>query len=360
MKLPFRKTLDNMVTYDSGEPMENIKRKYRLSRVDKLSTNENPLNCSEKVIESVRNAASNLSRYPDGNSMELRRALAGFYGVKETEIIITNGLDEMITMLSMAFLNPGDETIISDITFSSYTIAAQIADAKIKTVPVKDFKLDLEGIAEAVTDDTKLVWLCNPNNPTGTIFTEAELMHFMSKIPENVVVVYDEAYAEFVTAPDYPRDSFKLYQRYPNMVILRTFSKVYGLAGLRVGYSFANEKLLYNINKIRNVFNVNKLAQVAATAALADQDFVKETISVNNGGKKYLYESFEEMNIAYVPTETNYIFLNVERDCNGVFESMREKGVLIRPIKGTFIRVTIGTMEQNERFIRALKDVLDK
>ncbi len=360
MKLPLRKTLENIKIYEAGIPMEDIKRKYGLARVDKLSTNENPLNCSPKVIESVIKAASNLSLYPDGNSTELRKAIAKFYGVDKDEIIVTNGLDEMITILTMAFLDAGDETIIPDNTFSSYTIAAQIADANIKTVPIKNFKLDLDGIAKAIGDNTKLIWLCNPNNPTGTIFTEAEFFHFMSRVPKDTVVLYDEAYAEFVTDSDYPKDSFKLYKKYPNMVIMRTFSKVYGLAGLRVGYSFANKALLQSINKVRNVFNVNKLAQIAATVALDDQDFVKEVIAVNNEGKEYLYKSFDAMGITYIPSETNYILLDTGKDCGEVFESMQRQGVIIRPIRGTFIRVTIGTMDQNERFIGALKKVLAK
>lgn len=360
MKLPFREALNSMTAYASGKTIEDIQREYGLTRVDKLAANENPLNCSEKVIETVRKAAANLSIYPDSNSTELKKAIAAFYGVKETEIMPTSGSDEMINMLAGTFLNPGDETIMADFTFASYITASKMADAKIITVPVRNFALNLEGMAEAITDKTRLIWLCNPNNPTGTMFTEAELYEFMSKIPNTVVVVYDEAYAEFVTDPHYPRDSFKLYRQFPNMIVMRTFSKVYGLAGLRVGYSFAHEEVLHNINKIRSVFNVNKLAQAAAVTALTDQAFVKKVIDLNNEGKSYLYKQFEEMGIMYVPTEANYIFLDVEKDCNEVFKGMERRGIIIRPVKETFIRVTIGTMEQNKVFIKGLKEVLSE
>jgi histidinol-phosphate aminotransferase len=360
MKLPFRKTLDNITAYKPGKPIEDVQREYGLTHVDKLASNENPLNCSPLVIEAVREAAANLSIYPDGNATELKKAIAGFYGVKETEVMPTNGSDEMVSMLAETFLNPGDETIMADITFTSYIIAARMVDAKVVIVPLKNFKLDLDGMAKAITEKTKLIWLCNPNNPTGTMFTEAELTDFMAKVPENVVVVYDEAYVEFVTSPDYPKDSYKLYQKYPNMIVMRTFSKAYGLAGLRVGYSFAKEEILQNINKIRKAFNVNRLGQVAAVTALKDQEFVEKVFTVNKEGKEYLYKRFDEMGIKYVPTEANYVFTDVGRDCNEVFVELQKRGVIIRPIKDSFIRVTIGTMQQNERFIEQLKEVLGK
>jgi histidinol-phosphate aminotransferase len=360
MKLPFRRTLEGITAYKPGKPIEDVQREYGLKRVDKLASNENPLNCSPLAIEAVREAAANLSIYPDGNATGLKKAIAGFYGVKETEIMPTSGSDEMLSMLAETFLNPGDETIMADITFTSYIIAAKMVDAKVVIVPLKNFKHDLDGMAEAITDKTKLIWLCNPNNPTGTMFTEDELTAFMSKVPENIVVVYDEAYVEYVTSPQYPKDSYKLYQKYPNMIVMRTFSKIYGLAGLRVGYSFADQEIIQNVNKIRKAFNVNRIAQVAAIAALKDQEFVKKTFAVNKEGKEYYYKCFEEMGIEYVPTQANYIFLNVKRDCNEVFVELQKLGTIIRPVKGEFIRISIGTMEQNERCIANLKKVLNK
>ncbi len=360
MRLPFRKTLDNITAYKPGKPIEDVQREYGLEHVDKLASNENPLNCSPLAIEAVREAAANLSLYPDGNATQLKKAIANFYGVKETEVMPTCGSDEMVSLLAETFLDPGDETIMADLTFTSYIIAARMVDAKVVIVPLKNFKLDLDGMAEAITDKTKVIWLCNPNNPTGTMFTEAELTAFMKKVPGNVVVVYDEAYVEFVTNPDYPRDSYKLYQKYPNMIVMRTFSKVYGLAGLRVGYTLANEEILNNVNKIRKAFNVNRLAQVAAIAALKDQEFVEKVHKVNKEGKEYLYKSFEEMGIKYVPTEANYIFVDVGRDCNEVFVELQKRGVIIRPIKETFVRITIGTMQQNQRLVSQLKEVLGK
>jgi len=360
MQLPFRKTLEGITAYKPGKPIEDVQREYGLERVDKLASNENPLNCSPIATEAVIQAASNLSLYPDGNATQLKKAIANFYGVRETEVMPTNGSDEMVNMLAETFINPGDETIMADITFSSYIIAAKMVDAKVVIVPLKDFKHDLDKMAAAVTDRTKLIWLCNPNNPTGTMFTGDELDDFMSKVPDNIVVAYDEAYVEYVTSPHYPKDSYKLYRKYPNMVVMRTFSKIYGLAGLRVGYSFANQEILQNINKIRKAFNVNRIGQTAAIAALRDQEFVEKVHNVNKEGKEYYYRCFEDMGLEYVPTQANYIFVNVEKDCNEVFVELQKLGTIIRPIKGNYARISIGTMEQNERCIANLKKVLGK
>lgn len=360
MKVPLRKELESISPYKPGKPIEDVKREYGLEHVDKLASNENPLNCSPMVIQAVREAAANLSIYPDGNATDLKKALADFYGVKETEILPTSGSNEMITLLGETFLNPGDESIMADITFPSYMIVTKMMGATPVVVPLKNFTMDLEAMADAITDRTKIIWLCNPNNPTGTIFGQEELTAFMEKVPDNVLIVYDEAYNEYVTDPTYPKDGYKLYQKYPNMVVMRTFSKVYGLAALRVGYSLANEEILKNVNKIRRPFNVNRLAQIAAITALKDQEFVKKSFQVNKEGKEYLYKAFEEMGLVYAKSEANHIFVDVGRDCNEVFVELQKRGMIIRPITKTYIRITIGTMEQNERLVSLLKDVLGK
>jgi histidinol-phosphate aminotransferase len=272
----------------------------------------------------------------------------------------TSGSDEMVSLIAETFLNPGDEAIQADITFTSYIIAVKMMGATPVLVPLKNFRLDLNAMADAINEKTKVIWLCNPNNPTGTMFSEEELHAFMARVPDNVVVVYDEAYNEFVTDPSYPKESYKLYQKYPNMIVMRTFSKIYGLAALRVGYSFAQEEILQNINKIRKAFNVNRLAQVAAIAALKDQDFVKKTYELNKKGKEFFYKAFDEMGLTYAPTEANHIYVDVQKDCNEVFVELQKRGMIIRPITKTFIRITIGTMEQNERVVALLKEVLGK
>jgi histidinol-phosphate aminotransferase len=360
MKLPFRKELEGITAYKPGKPIEDVQREYGLKHVDKLASNENPLNCSPLAIEAVRKEAANLAIYPDGNATDLKKAIAEFYRVKETEIMPTSGSDEMVSLIAETFLNPGDEAIQADITFTSYIIAVKMMGATPVLVPLKNFRLDLNAMADAINEKTKVIWLCNPNNPTGTMFSEEELHAFMARVPDNVVVVYDEAYNEFVTDPSYPKESYKLYQKYPNMIVMRTFSKIYGLAALRVGYSFAQEEILQNINKIRKAFNVNRLAQVAAIAALKDQDFVKKTYELNKKGKEFFYKAFDEMGLTYAPTEANHIYVDVQKDCNEVFVELQKRGMIIRPITKTFIRITIGTMEQNERVVALLKEVLGK
>jgi len=360
MKVPVRKELEDMIPYKPGKPIEDVKREYGLEHVDKLASNENPLNCSPAVIQAVKEAAANLSVYPDGNATELKEAIAKFYGVKETEVMPTSGSNEMIWLLCKTFLNPGDESIMADITFVSYKIAVKTMGAVPIIVPLKNFRNNLDAMAEAITDKTRIIWLCNPNNPTATMTTEDELHSFMKKVPQDVLVAYDEAYVEYVTDPAFPKDGYKLYQKYPNMVVMRTFSKAYGLAGLRIGYTLANEELLNNINKIRRPFNVNRLAQVAAIAALKDQDFVKQSYEVNKEGKEYLYKALDEMGLTYVKSETNHIFIDVEKDCNEVFVELQKRGMIIRPVTKTYIRPCIGTMEQNKRLVALLKEVLGK
>ncbi len=360
MKVPVRKQIEGLTPYKPGKPIEDVQREYGLEQVDKLASNENPLNCSPVVIKAVKEAAANLSIYPDGNATELKEAIAEFYGVKVSEIMPTSGSNEMVWLLAKTFLNPGDEAIMADYTFVSYKIATITMGAVPVIVPVKDFSLDLDAMADAITEKTRIIWLCNPNNPTGTLFSEEELHSFMKKVPEDVLVAYDEAYIEYVTDPSFSKDGYKLYQRYPNMVVMRTFSKIYGLAALRVGYTLANEEVLDNINKIRRPFNVNRLAQVAAIAALKDQDFVKRSYEVNMEGKEYLYRAFDEMGLTYAKSETNHIFVDVEKDCNEIFVELQKRGTIIRPFPRTYIRVTIGTMEQNKKFVALLKEVLDK
>lgn len=360
MKLPFRKELEVIKPYVPGKPIEDVQKEYGLKQVDKLASNENPINCSPKAIEAIKNEMENLAIYPDGNATELKKAIAEFYGVKTTEVMPTSGSDEMVSLIAETFLTAGDEAIQADITFTSYIIAVNMMGATPVVVPLKDFKLDLDGMADAITDKTKVIWLCNPNNPTGTMFNEQELYDFMKKVPDNIVVVYDEAYNEFVTDQSYPSESYKLYQKYPNMIVMRTFSKIYGLAALRVGYSFAREEILQEINKIRKAFNVNRLAQVAAIAALKDQAFVEKVYELNKEGKEFFYKAFAEMGLNYVPTEANHIYVDVQRDCNEVFIELQKRGMIIRPINKTFIRITIGTMEQNGRVISLLKEVLAK
>ncbi|MTI66519.1 MAG: histidinol-phosphate transaminase [Firmicutes bacterium] len=359
MSISFRKELDELSAYKPGKPIEDVKKEYGLDEVIKLASNENPLGTSPKVTEALKSEIDNLAIYPDGNATLLKETIADNLNIKPTQVLPSSGSDEMVDMISKTFLDKEDEVIMADITFPRYISTAKMMGAKPVVVPLKDWTYDLDGMKEALTDKTKLIWLCNPNNPTGTMFAEEKLLNFLKEIPKDVVVVYDEAYREYVTREDYPHDSMKLLKEYPNIIIMRTFSKMYGLAALRVGYTMASEEIIENINKIRGPFNVNRLAQVAAISALKDSDFVNKCYEVNKEGKEYLYKEFDNMNLEYAPSETNHIFVNVAEDAQEIFVKLQKRGMIIRPITGTWIRVSIGTMSQNKLFIKLLKEVLN-
>lgn len=345
--------------YVPGKPVGDVQREYGIDEVIKLASNENPLGCSKKVLETIRNTNS-LELYPDGNCTALKQELSNRLSLDCGEIILTNGSDEMVDMLAKTFINSGDEVIMSSLTFPRYFSVTKMMGAKPVVIPLKDWTYDLDGMLLALTDKTKFIWLCNPNNPTGTMFTEDALMHFLESIPKDVLVVYDEAYNEYVTRPDYPRHTERLLKDFPNLIIMRTFSKIYGLAALRIGYTLANKEIVKSIEKVRCPFNVNSIAQNAALAALCDQDFIKKSYESNVLGKNYLYNEFDKLGFDYAPSETNHIFVNVGMDADIVFEELQRRGVIIRPFMDSFIRVTIGTIKQNEIFIEKLKEVLKK
>lgn len=246
-------------------------------------------------------------------------------GINVNNILPSSGADEMIDLIAMTLISSKDEVIMADITFPRYISTTKIMGGTPIVVPLKDYTFDLNGMLNKITNKTKLIWICNPNNPTGTMVTEEELIDFFNKVPENIVIAYDEAYREFVTRDDYPKDSLKFVNKYPNVLVMRTFSKAYGLAGLRVGYVIGNEKIIESINKVRGPFNVNYLAQIAAIAALEDQNFIKEIYELNLEGKDYLYDQFKNMGLYFPPSETNHIYVNVEKDSQEVFIELQKK-----------------------------------
>ena len=358
MSVQYRPQIKDLVPYKPGKPIEDVKRKYELTEVIKLASNENPLGASPKAQKAIMSILNNLNLYPDGNCTDLRAVIAKKLSLSINQILPSSGSDEMIDQIAKTFLNNGDEVILADVTFPRYLTTTKMMGAVPVIVPLNNFTYDLVAMKKAITTKTRLIWLCNPNNPTGTMFTEKMLIDFLDFVPKNVVVVYDEAYNEYVTRDDFPKDSIKLLDTYPNILILRTFSKIYGLAALRVGYTLASEGILANINRIRGPFNVNTAAQVAAIAALSDDDFLKKSFDVNLEGKEYLYSAFKKLGIWYAPSETNHIFIDVKKDCQKVFESLQRKGMIIRPMYKTYIRVSIGTMEQNRLFITTLSEIL--
>lgn len=344
--------------YQPGKPIEEVKRELGLKEVIKLASNENPLGPSSKAVCAIQKALADANRYPDGDCFYLKRKLAWKLGVSVKNLIFGNGSDEILDLIAKTFLNPRqDEMLTSQTTFLEYKITGQIFGVKIKEIPLRNLRYDLAAIRKAITKRTKLICIANPNNPTGTYVNKKQFDGFLESIPEDVIVVYDEAYAEFVDRDDFPFGS--RYFKEKNFIVLKTFSKIYGLAGLRVGYGVASADFIEAMNRVRQPFNVNSIAQIAAAAALDDKEHLRRSQKVVWEGKRFLYEQFDAMAIDYVPSVANFILAKVRRN---VFEPLLKAGVIVRPmdiygLKG-YIRVTIGTKEENERFIKALKKII--
>ncbi len=349
--------------YVPGKPIEEVQRELGLTDVIKLASNENPLGPSPRALEALTAAASGVALYPEGSAPVLRRAVAKAVGMPEDTLVFGNGSDEVLHLLALTYLQPGDETVQGDPSFAMYEIYATQCDALPIKVPLRNFTHDLDAMAAAVTDRTRMVFIANPNNPTGTLVRREAVAKFLDRIPRDVLVVLDEAYDEYVDVPDKP-DLRALVLEGRNVVILHTFSKAYGLAGLRVGYGIMRPEIAALLNRVRSPFNVNLPAQAAAAAALEDTDHVARTVALNAEGRDYFYREFERMGLDYVPSEGNFVLVDVGRDARSVFEALQHKGVIVRSAHGMglprHIRVTTGTMPQNRRFIAALTEVLTK
>ncbi|MEE8638191.1 MAG: histidinol-phosphate transaminase [Candidatus Margulisiibacteriota bacterium] len=329
--------------------------------VAKLSSNENPFGPSPKALEAIAKETKNLQIYPDQKSILLREALAKKLKIDESCIIVGNGSDEIMQLAAATFLKPGEEVVLPNNTFSLYEFVTRIFDGKLVFVDLKNYSQDLEAAATAVTPKTKMLFLCNPHNPSGTMISAKELEVFLKKIPENILVIIDEAYIEFVESKEFP-DSLKYVRENKNVLILRTFSKFYGLAGLRAGYGVAKKELVSYMFRVKPPFNVNRLAQAGAKAALDDKEFQAKTYQNNQEGKKYLYAELDKLGLEYKKTESNFIFINLKKTADQLFMQMMKQGVIIRPLTSfglpEAIRVSIGTKEQAKRFAAALPKCL--
>lgn len=358
-----KKYLSQICPYKPGKPIEELQRELGLKDVVKLASNENPLGPSPMALAAIRNALHDINRYPDGGSFNLRQKLAQHLGVNESNLVIGNGSDEIILLALRAVLNRGDEVIVAKPTFLMYEITSKIEGARIVEVPMKDFHYDLKTMKDKVKNRTRLVFIANPDNPVGTYVRLKDVEEFMDGLPEDVLVFFDEAYYEFASREkDYP-DTLK-YLGNRNIIITRTFSKAYGLAGLRIGYAIADAKLITYLDRVRQPFNVNSLAQKAACAALCDSEFLEKTKKMVVSGKEYLYRKFDELGLKAIHSATNFILIDVKTDANALYKKMLSLGVIVRSMAewnmDTFIRVTVGTPKENERFIRALKKALNK
>ncbi|MGI9533615.1 MAG: histidinol-phosphate transaminase [Thermodesulfobacteriota bacterium] len=353
----------DLIPYVPGKPVEELEREYGIKDSIKIASNENPLGPSQLAIKAVKEALINVHRYPDGDSFYLKEKLASFLDVKSENLIIGNGSNEVIEIVARTYLSPDDEAIYGEHAFIVYPIVTQAIGARHVVSPMPDLIHDLKDIESRISGKTRIIFLANPNNPTGTIFNRVEFEWFLSVVPDDVLIIADEAYFEYVNDEDYP-NSLEYHNEYPNLITVRTFSKVYGLAGLRLGYAVASEKIISYVNRVREPFNVNSLAQVAAIAALDDHEHVTSTNEINQIGMKFLEQNFTDLDINFIKSYTNFILIDLKIDPMPVYNKLLKEGVIVRPVGGyglkTHLRITIGTEEENNRFITALKKVLDK
>jgi histidinol-phosphate aminotransferase len=355
-----RKNIQALSPYIAGKPIEETKRELGLETVIKMASNENPLGPSPKAVAAVKKAVYCVNRYPDSNSYYLKKKLAHVFKLDPGNFVLGNGSDELIDIVIKTFVNEDENIVTSEQTFLEYEIIAKVNNRRVKKVPLKDFKFDLAAMKKKISSKTKLVFIANPNNPTGTYVNRVELGKFLKGLPGSVIVVVDEAYDTFIDVNDYPRGTD--YIKKHNLIVLRTFSKAYGLSGLRIGCAISDKRLAMFMEKSRQPFNVNLLAQSAALAALDDKAFLKKTRETNLKGKRFLYSAFRKMGLRFVPSTANFILLDVGMDCLSVFRKLLKEGVIVRDMKqyglDNFVRVTIATPKENARFIKALKCVL--
>lgn len=360
----FRKEVLTLKRYVPGKPIEEVKKELGLEDIIKLASNENPLGPSKKAVEAIKKEADNINIYPDSAAMLLKEGLAQKYNLSTEEIVVGNGGEEIIKMIAQTFINSGDEAIMALPTFGLYATSISHMGGIPIHIPVKNYKHDFEAFIEKVNENTKLIFVCNPNNPLGNIMTEEEIEYLLKNIPENIVVVLDEAYYEYaIKNPEYP-DSLKILKKRPNTIILRTFSKVAGLAGVRTGYCLTSKEIVNEMTKVKGVFNANRLAQVAAVAALEDEEHIGKTVELNYESMGMMEKYFEDNNLEYIKSNSNFVFANVNMDSRIVFQKLLEQGVIIRPGYlwnwDNWIRISTGTVQQTETFIEKLDLVLQK
>lgn len=357
MPLNIHSHIASLVPYVPGKPIDELERELGIPRAIKLASNENPLGPSPKAMAVLTGAAATLHRYPDGGAYRLRAALADRYKLSSDHVILGNGSDEILGLLARAFLSPGDEAVMADQTFVIYKMEVTAAHGKPVIVPLKQWRHDLQAMADAITARTRLIFICNPNNPTGTMVTAADVHAFMQRVPDDAIVVFDEAYYEYVQDRDFP-DSLSWVLQQRNAIILRTFSKIYGLAGLRVGYGLTTPEIAGYLNRVRPPFNVNTMAQGAALAALHDDEHVARSRVLNESEMATVKAGLVALGFQPLPSQANFLFFDVGRDGRVVFDALLRRGIIVRHIEGRLLRVTIGLPEENRYFLDALKKVL--
>ncbi len=362
--LPINPTLKDLPTYQPGRPIEEVARELGMpaSQIIKLASNENPLGPSPVALQAMQHVLANINLYPDGNAFYLKHKLADKLSVQPENLILGNGSNEIIEFVGHAFMQPGVDVIVSQYCFAIYPLTAKLFGANVITVPAKNHGHDLPAMLKAITSQTRVVFVANPNNPTGTVVSKQELTDFASRVPANILLVIDEAYIEFL---DDPADFISEIRRgeRPNLLLMRTFSKIFGLAGLRLGYGIGSPELITGLEKIRQPFNINSIAQAGALAALDDREHMRRTRDNNAAGLKLYVDAFQKLGLEFVPSAGNFILVRVGEG-QRVFEAMQKLGVIVRPMGGyqlpEWIRISVGTPEENDRCIKALKTVLNQ
>ncbi len=347
--------------YQTGKPIDELKRELGLDDIIKLASNENPLGCSPLAVQAIQAEMNQIGRYPDGNGFNLKYAIQQKFGFDLNRMTLGNGSNDILELVARAFIAQGQAAIYSQHAFAVYPLAVQAVGGVGIEVPAKNFGHDLDAMAAAITANTKVVFIANPNNPTGTWFGRAEFEQFMAQVPDSVLVVLDEAYVEYVTDADFI-NGFDYVNQYPNLLVSRTFSKAYGLASLRVGYAIASPDVTNILNRVRQPFNVNSFALAAAVASLQDEAFVGQIRALNSAGMTQLEAGLSALGLAYIPSKANFIAFDTARPCVPVFNALLQQGVIVRPVANyglpTYLRVSIGLESENARFLVALQQVL--
>ncbi|MBZ2169951.1 histidinol-phosphate transaminase [Marinobacter sp. F4216] len=357
--------VQSLSPYQPGKPIDELAREFGLdpANIVKLASNENPLGPSDRALAAAQKALSDLCLYPDGNGFDLKQALSVRLGVSADQITLGNGSNDVLEIIARCFADADDEVIFSQYAFAVYPLVTQAVGAKGVCVPALEWGHDLDAMANAITDRTRLIFVANPNNPTGTVQGTAAIEAFLDRVPANVIVVLDEAYCEYLQGNEYP-DGIRLLPGYPNLIVCRTFSKAWGLAALRVGYSICSPEITDVLNRVRQPFNVDSIALAAATAVLEDEAYLQRSRKVNEAGLRQLEAAFERLGLEYIPSVGNFIAVDVGEQAQEVFQSLLAQGVIVRPVAGygmpCHLRVSVGLSEANDRFVEALEHSLNK
>lgn len=351
----------NLQPYVPGKPVSELERELGITNSIKLASNENPLGAGPKALEALQGEMSELALYPDGGAYALRSALAQKHGVDLDQITVGNGSNDVLDMVARVFLYPGRESLFSQHAFAVYPLSSMAVGAELKIAPAKAFGHDLDAMRAMISGDTGVIWIANPNNPTGTWLNRDDLYAFVEQVPRNIIVVVDEAYFEYVQEADYP-DATQWLKQFPNLVVTRTFSKAYGLAALRIGYGLSHPDVADLLNRVRQPFNANSFAQAAAIAALGDEDYLRESMELNSAGLQQLADGFDRLGLQYIPSVGNFLTVNVGRSADQVDKALLSEGVITRPVENygleNSLRISVGLESENARFLEALEKVL--